>query len=64
MIRRRDRILPEQRFLRHVLAAIAHDRAHVAMRELEPGAGKRIGELLRILIEAPRDLLVGRVEPQ
>ena len=34
------------------------------MRELEPGAGERVGELIRMLVEAPRDLLIGRVEPQ
>src|SRR5262249_243484 len=35
-----------------------------AVRELEPRAGKRVRELVRMLIEATRDLLVGRVEPQ
>src|SRR6202044_3697629 len=35
-----------------------------AMRELEPRPGERVGELVRMLHEAPRDLLVGRVEPQ
>src|SRR5260221_460135 len=35
-----------------------------AVRELEPGAGERVRELLRMLIEAPRDLLVGRIQPQ
>ena len=34
------------------------------MRELEPGAGKRVGELVGILQETPRDLFVDRVEPQ
>ena len=40
------------------------DRTHVAVRELEPGAGEGIGKLGRIFIEAPRDLLVGRVHAQ
>ena len=64
MIHRGDRVLPDQHFLRHELAAIAHDRPHVAVRELEPGAGKSVRELVRMLVEAPRDLLVGRVDPQ
>ena len=64
MIHRRDRVLPDQRLLRHERAEVARDRAHVAVRELEPGAGKRVRELVRMLVEAPRDLLVGRVEPQ
>ena len=64
MIHRGDRVLPDQRLLRHERAEIARDRAHVAVRELEPRAGKRVRELIRILVEAPRDLLVGRVEPQ
>ncbi len=34
------------------------------MRELEPGAGKNVCELIGVLIEAPRDLLIGRIEPQ
>ena len=59
-----NRVLPDQRFLRHELAAIAHDRPHVAVRELEPGAGKSVRELVRMLVEAPRDLLIGRVEAQ
>ena len=64
MIHRRDRVLPDQRFLRHQRAEVARDRAHVAVRELEPGPRERVGELVRILQEAPRDLLVGRVEAQ
>ncbi len=59
-----NRVLPDQRFLRHQLAAIAHDRPHVAVGELEPGAGKSVRELVRMLVEAPRDLLVSRVETQ
>ncbi len=34
------------------------------MGELEPGAGERVRELVRMLVEAPRDLFVGRVEAQ
>ncbi len=45
-------------------AEVARARAHVAMRQLEPGAGERVSELIGILVEAPRDLFVGRVEAQ
>ena len=34
------------------------------MRQLEPRLREGVRELLRVLVEAPRDLLVGRVEPQ
>ncbi len=40
------------------------DRPHVAVRELEPRPGKRVRKLIRMLVEAPRDLLVGRVHAQ
>src|SRR5438045_2178934 len=64
MVQRGNRVLPDQGLLRHERAERARDRAHVAVRELEPGAGERVGELIGMLVEAPRDLLVGRVEPQ
>src|ERR1035441_5225506 len=56
--------LPDQSFLRHQRAEIARDRAHVAVRELEPGAGECIGELIRVFVEPPRDLLIGQIEAQ
>ena len=34
------------------------------MGQLEPGAGEGVGELVGMLVEAPRDLLVGRVDAQ
>ena len=61
---RRDRVLPQQRLLRDQRAEVALDRAHVAVRQLEPGPGERVGELVRVLQEAPGDLLVDRVDPQ
>ena len=61
---RRDRVLPEQRLLRDLGAEVARDRAHVAVGQLEPGPGERVGELVRVLEEAPRDRLVDRVEAQ
>ena len=59
-----DRVLPQQLLLRNQRAEITHDRAHVAVRQLEPRPGKRISELIRILEEAPGDLFVSRVKPQ
>src|SRR5262245_30349618 len=64
MIRRWDRVLPDQRLFRHEWAEVTLDRAHVAVRQLEPGAGKRVRELVWMLVEAPRDRLVGRIHPQ
>ena len=48
----------------HLRAEVAGARPHVAVGELEPGAGEGVGEGVRVLEEAPRDLLVGRVRPQ
>jgi hypothetical protein len=62
MIDCRDGILPDQFLRRNFRAEIAYARTHVAMRQLEPGPGKGICELIRIFVEAPRDLFVGRVE--
>jgi hypothetical protein len=52
MIRCGDGVLPDQSLLRHERAEVALDRTHVAVRELEPSAGERIRELLRMLVEA------------
>ena len=62
MIHGRDRVLPDQRLLRNERAEVAHDRTHVAVGQLEPRAGEGVGELVRMLVEAPRDLLVRRIE--
>ena len=51
-------------FLRNQRAEIARQRAHVAVRQLEPRPGECVRELIRILEKAPRNLFVGRVEPQ
>ena len=53
MIHGGDRVLPQQRLLRNERAEITRDRAHVAVRQLEPRPGKRVCELIRILVEAP-----------
>ena len=40
-----NRVLPDQHFLRHQRAEVAGTRAHVAVGQLEPGAGEGVGEL-------------------
>ena len=64
VIDRGDRVLPDEFFRGNLRAEITRARTHVAVRQLEPRPGERIGELIRILQEAPRDFFVGRVEPQ
>ena len=64
VIHRGDRVLPDEFFLRNFRAEVAGARAHVAVGQLEPRAGERVGELVGILQEAPRDFFVRRVEPQ
>jgi hypothetical protein len=64
MIRHRDRVLPDQCLLRHERAEIAVNGAHVAVGQLEPGAGEGIRELVGVLVEAPRDRFVSGVEAQ
>ncbi len=64
VIHRGDRVLPDELFRGNLRAEIACARAHVAVRQLEPRPGERVGELVGILQEAPRDLFVSRVEPQ
>ena len=64
MINRRHRILPAQHFLRCIRADVTGARAHIAVGQLEPGAGKRIFERLGVLQPVLRDLLVGRIGAQ
>ena len=64
MVGGRDRVLPDQCLLRNEVAKITNPRTHVAMGELEPGPRERVRELIRMLVEAPRDLLVRRVHSQ
>ena len=63
VIDRRKGVLPDQHLFRDLRAEIAGARAHVAVRELEPRPGERIGELVRMLKEAPGNLLVGWIHP-
>ena len=64
MVHGRDRVLPDQRLFRNKRAEVADDRTHIAVRQLEPCASEGVGELVRMLVEAPRDLLVRRIKPQ
>ena len=59
----RDRVLPQQFLGRHVLAQVARHWPHVAVHELEPGPREGVRELVRVLVEAARHRLVGRVGP-
>ncbi|MNL81870.1 hypothetical protein D3C87_2091000 [compost metagenome] len=61
MVDRGDDILPDQVFGRHFLAQIAGLGAHVAMGQLEPGAGEGVVEGFRIFEEVPGNLLVDGV---
>ncbi len=60
----RDGVLPEQLLLRYPRAEVALDRTHVAVGQLEPGLGERVRELVGVLVEPPRDLLVDGVDSQ
>ena len=48
VIDRGDRVLPDEFLRRDLRAEVARARAHVAVRELEPRAGERVGELVGI----------------
>mmetsp|Transcript_27576 Transcript_27576/g.51167 ORF Transcript_27576/g.51167 Transcript_27576/m.51167 type:complete len:574 (+) Transcript_27576:2069-3790(+) len=63
VIRRRDRVLPDQLFGGDFGPVIALDRPHVAVRQLEPSTGERVGKLVRIGVEIAADFLIGGVHP-
>ena len=52
------------RLRRHERTQVPRDGPHVAMRQLEPRFRKRDSELVRVLVEAPGDFLVSRIEPE
>ena len=64
MIHRRNRILPNQLFLRHIGAEVTRTRAHVAVGQLEPCARKRVGKLRWILEETTRNFFIRRIKAQ
>ena len=53
--------MPDQHFGRHVGTEVTDTWSHVTVRQLEPGAGEGVGELVRIFQKTARDFLVGRV---
>ena len=56
VIDRRHRVLPDQHLGRHQLAEVARTRAHVAVGQLEPGAGEGIGEGRRVVQKKRREI--------
>ena len=58
-----DGVLPQLR-LRDPRAEVARDGSHVAVQQLVPRLGERVGELVRVLVEALGDRRVDRVHPQ
>ena len=64
VIDRGNRVLPDEFFGRHFRPEVTRARTHVTVRQLEPGPGERVGQLIRVLHEAPRNLFVRRIEAQ
>ena len=64
MVNCRDGVLPDQVFCGDFRTEVAALGSHVAVGQLEPGAGEGIGKGLRVLVEAARDRLVDRVKAQ
>ena len=58
---RRHRILPDQILARHLGPEVARPGPHIAVRQLEPGAGKGVLEIRRILAKARHDLAIGGI---
>jgi len=54
-------ILPQELFLGNLRAEIALARSHVAVGQLEPRLGKRLGKLIRVVVVTPRNLVVDGV---
>ena len=58
------RVLPDQIFLRNFRSEVADFGSHIAVSQLEPGAGEGIRKRFGVLVEAARDGFVDRVEAQ
>ncbi len=63
MVDGRDRVLPQLR-LGDPRAQVTADRAHVAVQQLVPRLGERVGQLLGVVQPSPRDIGVDRGLPQ
>lgn len=59
-----NRVLPEEHLRRNLRTQPAATRAHVTVEQLEPSARESIVELVRVLEEASRDLVVCGIEAQ
>ena len=64
MINRRNRILPNQNLRRNLWPKVSSNRTHIAVSQLKPSSSKSVGELIRVLKEPSRDLLVSRINPK
>ena len=53
--------MPDQVFLRYIGTNVAGARPHVAVGQLEPGARKGVGEVVRVFVELLGDLAVFRI---
>ncbi len=56
VVHRRHRVLPDQHLRRDLGAEVADDRAHVAVGQLEPGAGVRVGEGRLVVLVNRREI--------
>src|SRR5262249_47931135 len=56
--------LPELWLLGDEWAQVARDRTHIAVRQLEPRFSKRVGELLRMIVETLRNRRINGIHPE
>src|SRR5262249_44078863 len=59
-----DGVLPDQLLRWNQCAKIPRTRAHVAMRQFEPGPGEGVSELLWVLLKALRNRCIDWIHPQ
>src|SRR5438477_6147895 len=64
MVHRGNWVLPELGLLGNERAKVTRDRPHVAVRQFEPRLRERIRELVRMLVEPPRNLFVSWIKAQ
>ena len=57
-------VLPDELFFRNERTEVACAGPHVTMGEFEPGAGKGVGKLGRVLHEVARDLFIDRIDAE
>ena len=64
VVDRGDRVLPQQLLVGNPRAEVADGGSHVAVEQLVPGPRERVGEIVGVLEESLRDLLVDRINDQ